>query len=160
MFAELLGYGMSADASAVAQPTETGEGAERCMKLALADAGIEPGAVDYLNAHATSTPQGDPSEARAIRAVFGSHVSRVAVSATKSMTCHLLAGSGAIESLVCIVAIRDGVVPPTINYTTPDPECDLDYVPNEARSVAVDKAMTNSFGFGGHNVSLIFAAPE
>ena len=130
------------------------------MQHALDGAGLAASDVDYINAHGTSTKANDATETAAIKTVFGDSAYSMPISSTKSMTGHLLGGAGALESLVCILAIRDGVVPPTINYTTPDPECDLDYVPNEARSVAVDKAMTNSFGFGGHNVSLIFAAPE
>ena len=137
-----------------------GGGAARAMQHALDGAGLAASDVDYINAHGTSTKANDATETAAIKTVFGKSAYSMPISSTKSMTGHLLGGAGALESLVCILAIRDGVVPPTINYTTPDPECDLDYVPNEARSVAVDKAMTNSFGFGGHNVSLIFAAPE
>jgi 3-oxoacyl-[acyl-carrier-protein] synthase II len=129
------------------------------MQYALDDAGLAPGDIDYINAHGTSTQANDSTETAAIKTVFGGDAYRVPVSSTKSMTGHLLGGAGALESLVCILAIRDGVVAPTINYTTPDPECDLDYVPNEAREVEVRTTMTNSFGFGGHNVALVFGAP-
>lgn len=126
------------------------------MEHALKDAEVDPASIGYINAHGTSTKANDSTETTAIKTVFGEHASRIPISSTKSMTGHLLGGAGAIESLVCVLAIRDGVVPPTINYTTPDPECDLDYVPNIAREVTVDRTMTNSFGFGGHNVALVF----
>lgn len=157
--AEIVGYGMSADGYHITLPRPGGGGAARAMQAALDDAGIAAGDVDYINAHGTSTQANDSTETAAIKTVFGEHAYRVPVSSTKSMTGHLLGGAGALESLVCILAIRDGVVPPTINYETPDPECDLDYVPNVARQVPVRTAMTNSFGFGGHNVSLVFRAP-
>jgi len=160
MYGEVVGYGMSSDGYHVTLPRPGGGGAARAMQHALDGAGMAASDVDYINAHGTSTKANDATETAAIKTVFGESAYSMPISSTKSMTGHLLGGAGALESLVCILAIRDGVVPPTINYTTPDPECDLDYVPNEARSVAVDKAMTNSFGFGGHNVSLIFAAPE
>ncbi len=153
---ELLGYGMCADAVHMAIPTEDAEGAQRCMKLALADAGIEPMDVDYLNAHATSTPAGDPSEVRGIRGVFGSHVDSLAVSSTKSMTGHLLGAAGAVEALFCIRALETGILPPTINLDDPDPECLLNHVANKARQARVGVAMSNSFGFGGTNATLIF----
>jgi 3-oxoacyl-[acyl-carrier-protein] synthase II len=158
--AEMVGYGMSADGYHITLPRPGGGGAARAMQNAHDDAGIGPGEIDYVNAHGTSTQANDSTETAAIRTVFGEAAHTVPVSSTKSMTGHLLGGAGALESLVCILAIRDGKVPPTINYETPDPECDLDYVPNEARSVAVRTAMTNSFGFGGHNVSLVFKAHE
>ncbi len=160
IYGELVGYGMSSDGYHVTLPRPGGGGAARAMQHALDHAGLEPGAIDYINAHGTSTPANDPTETAAIKTVFGDGAYDIPVSSTKSMTGHLLGGAGALESLVCILAIRDGVIPPTINYTTPDPECDLDYVPNEARTVDVKTAMTNSFGFGGHNVSLVFAADE
>jgi 3-oxoacyl-[acyl-carrier-protein] synthase II len=156
IYAEVLGYGMSADAYHITLPRPGGGGAARAMANALANAEIAPTDIAYINAHGTSTPANDPTETAAIKAVFGEAAYRLPVSSTKSMTGHLLGGAGAVESLACILAMRDGVVPPTINYTTPDPECDLDYVPNEPREVDVDIAMTNSFGFGGHNVSLVF----
>jgi len=157
--AEVSGYGMSSDGYHVTLPRPGGAGAARAMENALRNGGVEPGEIDYINAHGTSTRANDSTETAAIKTVFGGHAAGMPISSTKSMTGHLLGGAGALESLVCILAIRDGVVPPTINYETPDPECDLDYVPNEAREVAVRAAMTNSFGFGGHNVSLVFTAP-
>lgn len=156
IYAEVVGYGMSSDGYHITLPRPGGGGAARAMQNALDNAGMSKDDVDYINAHGTSTPANDPTETIAIKTVFGDGAYRVPVSSTKSMTGHLLGGAGALESLVCIMAIRDGVVPPTINYTTPDPECDLDYVPNEARDHPVDVAMTNSFGFGGHNVALVF----
>jgi 3-oxoacyl-[acyl-carrier-protein] synthase II len=160
VYAEVDGYGMSADGYHITLPRPGGEGAARAMANALANAGLEPGDIGYVNAHGTSTEANDATETTAIKAVFGDHAYRMPVSSTKSMTGHLLGGAGALESLVCVLAIRDGVVPPTINYETPDPDCDLDYVPNEARPAAVRHAMTNSFGFGGHNVALVFSAHE
>ncbi len=158
--AHVLGYGMTADAASVAQPTEDGEGAQRCMSLAIADAGLNPSDVDHLNAHATSTPQGDPSEARAIRAVFGDHTQRLSVSATKSMTGHLLGASGAIEALLCVRALQTGILPPTINLDRPDPECGLDHVANKARETLIRVALSNSFGFGGTNATLVFGRAD
>ncbi len=156
MYGEVLGYGMSADGYHITLPRPGGGGAARAMQAALDDAGLGPEDIDYINAHGTSTQANDATETAAIKTVYGEAAYKVPISSTKSMTGHLLGGAGALESLVCLLSIRDGVVPPTINYTTPDPDCDLDYVPNEARQVKVDKAMTNSFGFGGHNASLIF----
>ncbi len=156
VYAEVLGYGMSADGYHITLPKPGGGGAARAMERSLADADLAPETIDYINAHGTSTEANDVTETAAIKTVFGAHAHDVPISSTKSMTGHLLGGAGALESLVCVLAIRDGIVPPTINYTTPDPECDLDYVPNEARNVRVDRAMTNSFGFGGHNVALVF----
>jgi 3-oxoacyl-[acyl-carrier-protein] synthase II len=153
--AEILGYGLSADAAHIAQPLEDGEGAQRCMRLALADAGLALTDVDYVNAHATSTPAGDASEARALRAVFGSHAASLAVSATKSMTGHLLGAAGAVEALLCVRAIETGVLPPTINLDDPDPECELDHVAHKARRARVRVALSNSFGFGGTNAALV-----
>jgi 3-oxoacyl-[acyl-carrier-protein] synthase II len=154
--AQFLGYGLSADAVHMAIPTEHAEGAQRCMRLALADAELGPTDVDYLNAHATSTPAGDPSEVRAVRSVFESHVNRLAVSATKSMTGHLLGAAGALEALLCVRSLETQTLPPTINLDCPDPECDLDHVANKARETRVDVALSNSFGFGGTNATLIF----
>ena len=154
---ELRGYGASADAAHIAQPTENAEGAQRCMRSALADAGLEPSDVDYLNPHATSTPAGDVSEARAIRAVFGAHVSRLAVSATKSMTGHLLGAAGAVEALLCVRALETGWIPPTITLDAPDPECELDHVAQKPRQQALRVALSNSFGFGGTNAALVLA---
>ena len=157
IYGEVLGYGMSSDAYHVTLPRPGGEGAARAMQTALEDAGLAPEQVDYINAHGTSTKANDVTETLAIKQALGEKAARaVPISSTKSMTGHLMGGAGAIESIFCLMAINDGVIPPTINYTTPDPECDLDYTPNEARPAEVEYAMTNSFGFGGHNVSLIF----
>ncbi len=157
VLAEVLGYGASADAAHIAQPTEDGDGPRRCMQLALRDAGLSPAEVDYLNPHATSTPLGDASEARAIRAVFGSHVDQLAVSATKSMTGHLLGAAGAVEAFLCVRALQTGVLPPTINLESPDPECELDHVANKARQRRIRVALSNSFGFGGTNAALVLS---
>jgi 3-oxoacyl-[acyl-carrier-protein] synthase II len=159
IYAEVLGYGMSADGYHITLPRPGGGGAARAMQHALDNAGLAAESVDYINAHGTSTQANDATETAAIKTVFGDYAYDMAVSSTKSMTGHLLGGAGAIESLACVLAIRDGIVPPTINYTTPDPECDLDYVPNASRVMPVNTAMTNSFGFGGHNVALVFGAP-
>ena len=156
----VLGYGTTCDAAHVASPTEDAEGAQRCMRLALADAELSPADVDYLNAHATSTPAGDPAEARAIRAVFGPHVDRVAVSSTKSMTGHLLGAAGALEALLCIRALETGILPPTINLEQPDPECALDHIANKARHVRARIALSNSFGFGGSNATLVLGRAD
>jgi 3-oxoacyl-[acyl-carrier-protein] synthase II len=153
--AEVLGYGASADAHHVTAPAEGGEGAMRAMKMALADAGVAPSDVDYVNAHGTSTQQNDVSETAAIKSVFGKHAYELAVSSTKSMTGHTLGAAGAIEAIFCILGMRDGVLPPTINHDAPDPACDLDYVPNTARKKSFDLSMSNSMGFGGHNASLL-----
>jgi 3-oxoacyl-[acyl-carrier-protein] synthase II len=153
--AEVLGYAATADAAHMVQPTEDAEGAQRCMRLALEDAELVPSDVDYLNPHATSTPAGDVSEARAIRAVFGAHADQLAVSATKSMTGHLLGAAGAVEALLCIRALETGVLPPTINLDAPDPDCQLDHVANKARQRRIRVALSNSFGFGGTNATLI-----
>ncbi len=156
VYAELAGYGMSSDAFHITLPPDDGEGARRCMKLALADAGAAPDEVDYINAHGTSTPAGDVIETRAVREVFGDHAERLAVSSTKSMIGHTLGAAGGIEAIFCVLAIRDGVAPPTINLEDPSPDCDLDYVPNVAREMKIDLALSNSFGFGGTNGSLVF----
>ncbi len=160
ILAEFAGYGSTADAYHMTAPEPTGEGAGRAMALALQDAEVAPEAIDYLNAHGTSTPLNDKGETMAIRRVFGAHADRLAVSSTKSMTGHLLGAAGAFELTACVLALRDGVLPPTINYRNPDPECDLDYVPNEARRRKVRMALSNSLGFGGHNVSLVVKAVE
>ncbi|MFV1970527.1 MAG: beta-ketoacyl-ACP synthase II [Acidimicrobiia bacterium] len=159
IYGEILGYGMSADGYHITLPRPGGAGAARAMEAALADAGLAPADLGYINAHGTSTPANDKTETAAIKTVFGDAAYDIPISSTKSMTGHLLGAAGAIESLACLLAIRDGAIAPTINYETPDPECDLDYVPNEARQVPITTAMTNSFGFGGHNVSLIFGPP-
>lgn len=156
--AELVGYGQTCDAFHMAAPLPCGTGAADAMRLALDDAGLEPRQVDYINAHATSTPLGDTAEARAIRQLFANGTCPVPVSSTKSMTGHLLGAAGAVELIACVLAIRHGVLPPTTNYETPDPECDLDVVPNVAREAKVRVAMSNSFGFGGHNCSLVVRA--
>jgi 3-oxoacyl-[acyl-carrier-protein] synthase II len=160
IYAELRGYGASADAHHVTAPAPGGEGAVRAMVAALADGGVDPGAVDYINAHGTSTPYNDLFETMAIKTVFGKHAKGIAVSSTKSMTGHLLGAAGAVEAMFCILALQEGVIPPTINYTTPDPECDLDYVPNAARRQPIRHALSNSFGFGGTNSVLLFARFE
>jgi len=155
IYCEIVGYGNTADAYHLTAPPPDGEGAARCMKMALRHAGLSPGDVSYINAHGTSTPQGDACETRAIKSVFGSRAKKVAVSSTKGATGHMLGAAGAVEMSVCALAIKHGVVPPTINLTVPDPECDLDYVPNTAREMQVNVIINNSFGFGGHNASLV-----
>ena len=157
IYGELVGYGVSADAYHMTAPAEDGDGAFRCMRNALRDAGIGPDAVDYINAHGTSTQLGDIAETIAVKRLLGDHARRVAVSSTKSMTGHLLGAAGGVEAVFTVLALRDQVLPPTINLHSPDPQCDLDYVPNAARSTLVRTAMSNSFGFGGTNGSLIFA---
>jgi 3-oxoacyl-[acyl-carrier-protein] synthase II len=154
IYAELVGYGMSADAYHITLPAL--DGAVRSMRLSLEDARMAPSEVEYVNAHGTSTPAGDANETQALKEVFGEHARKLAVSSTKSMTGHLLGAAGGIESVITVLTLSKGMVPPTINYETPDPECDLDYVPNTARAVQVHAALTNSFGFGGTNASLIF----
>jgi 3-oxoacyl-[acyl-carrier-protein] synthase II len=160
--AEVVGYGASTDAFHITAPDQQGAGAILSMKRALHDAGFGPEEIDYINAHGTSTPLNDAVETRAIRAVFGGHADRLAVSSTKSMIGHLLGAAGAVEAIACIMSLKTGVIHPTINYETPDPECDLDYVPNQARETHPRTALSNSFGFGGHNGTLIFRryAPE
>lgn len=155
IYAEVIGYGMTSDAYHMTAPDPLGNGAKRAMSLALADAKITPLEIDYINAHGTSTQLNDKIETRAIKEVFGDHARKVAISSTKSMTGHVLGATGALETMVCALAIQDGIVPPTINYEEPDPECDLDYVPNAARRMPVKTAMSNSFGFGGHNAVLV-----
>jgi beta-ketoacyl-acyl-carrier-protein synthase II len=156
IYAELVGYGATGDAHHMTAPAPGGEGAARAMKRALATAGLSPSDVDYINAHGTSTDLNDKYETAAIKTVFGDHAAKLAVSSTKSMTGHLLGAAGGIEAVVCALSIKHGMVHPTINYTTPDPECDLDCVPNSKRAMTVRAALSNSFGFGGHNVSLAF----
>ncbi len=156
--AELVGYGLSADAYHVSAPAEDGEGAARAMRMALRKSGLSTRDIGYINAHATSTPLGDRSETNGIKAVFGPAAYDLAVSSTKSMTGHLLGAAGVVEAIVCVKAIQDGMLPPTINLDNPDPACDLDYVPNVARERPLEIAMSNSFGFGGHNSSLILKA--
>jgi 3-oxoacyl-[acyl-carrier-protein] synthase II len=154
--AEVVGYGMTGDAYHMTSPSPNGEGAARCMKMAIKDAGISPTEMGYINAHGTSTKFNDENETAAIKTVFGDHAYKIPVSSTKSMTGHLLGAAGGVEAVISILALRDGVLPPTINLENPDPECDLDYVPNKARHSQVDVAMSNSFGFGGTNACLIF----
>jgi 3-oxoacyl-[acyl-carrier-protein] synthase II len=155
ILAELIGYGASADAYHITQPVENGEGAVRAMRAALDKGGITTTEVDYINAHGTSTPLNDKTETEAIKSVFGEQAYKIPISSTKSMIGHLIGAAAAIEAAICIMAIQNGIIPPTINLTHPDPECDLDYVPNTARRVEVNTALSNSFGFGGHNSVLI-----
>jgi len=156
IYGEVAGYGLTGDAYHLTAPSPGGEGAARCMKMALATAGLNPEDVDYINAHGTSTPFNDLYETLAIKSVFGEHARKVMISSTKSMTGHLLGAAGGVEAIFSLLAISRGVVPPTINYTEPDPECDLDYVPNEARKVDVKVAISNSLGFGGTNATVLF----
>ncbi len=160
IYAELVGYGMSADAHHMTAPAEDGNGAVRVMQLALDQAAVEPSAVDYVNAHGTSTPYNDRLETLAIKKCFGDHAEKLAISSTKSMTGHLLGAAGGLEAGVTAMVLRDQVIPPTINLDNPDPECDLDYVPNERRQASVTHALSNSFGFGGTNASLLFKRYE
>ncbi|MBI1869654.1 MAG: beta-ketoacyl-ACP synthase II [Chlamydiae bacterium] len=155
IYAELIGYGLTGDAYHMTAPAPDGEGATRCMKMALEDAEINPLDVDYINAHGTSTALNDKLETQAIKQVFKESAKKVPISSTKSMTGHLLGAAGSVELIVCSLVIRDGVIPPTINYQYPDPDCDLDYVPNQARKAKVNIALSNSLGFGGHNATLI-----
>jgi 3-oxoacyl-[acyl-carrier-protein] synthase II len=155
IYAEIVGYGMSCDAYHITAPDPEGDGAARAMKEALRDAGLRPEDVNYINAHGTSTKLNDKIETLAIKKAFGSHSKKVMVSSTKSMTGHLLGAAGGLEFVVCCLAIKDSVIPPTINYEYPDPDCDLDYVPNTARKAKLGICMSNSLGFGGHNASLI-----
>jgi len=156
--AEVAGFGMSGDAHHVTAPREDGQGAAQCMIAAIHDAGLDVGDIDYVNAHGTSTPLGDKAETVAIKRAFGSSADQLAISSTKSMTGHLLGAAGAVEAIFCVLAIRDGVAPPTTNYENPDPDCDLDYVPNQAREMPIRVTLTNSFGFGGTNGTLVFRA--
>lgn len=160
ILAEVLGYSSTNDAFHISAPALNGAGAAQCMKLGLEDAGISADQIDYINAHGTSTRLNDSSETAAIKTVFGERAYDIPISSTKSMTGHLLGAAGALESLFCIKAIQDRLAPPTINYHTPDPECDLDYIPNESRELDLKRVMTNSFGFGGHNACLIFGKYE
>ena len=156
ILAEIIAYGASADAYHITQPDENGDGAIRAMKIALDKAGITPDEIDYINAHGTSTPLNDKVETIAIKTIFGDNAYKTPISSTKSMMGHLIGGAGAVEAAICIMAIQNGIIPPTINLTHPDPECDLDYVPNVARQAKVTTALSNSFGFGGHNSVLVF----
>ena len=154
IFCEISGYGNTADAHHLTAPSPGGEGAARSMKMALRTAGLNATDISYINAHGTSTPQGDIAETQAIKSVFGDHAKKLVVSSTKGATGHMLGAAGAVETAVCVLAIKNGIVPPTINYQTPDPECDLDYVPNTAREMPVNAIVNNSFGFGGHNATI------
>ncbi|MGZ3613566.1 MAG: beta-ketoacyl-ACP synthase II [Thermodesulfobacteriota bacterium] len=156
IYAELVGYGYTGDAYHITAPSPEGDGAVRCMKMAIKDAKLNPEDIDYINAHGTSTPLNDLTETVAIKTVFGDHAKKIPVSATKSMTGHLLGAAGSTEAIFTILAIRDGIMPPTINYEEPDPQCDLDYVPNVARRNSINVGMSNAFGFGGTNASLVF----
>ncbi len=156
IYAELCGFGMSGDAYHITAPPEDGNGAARCMVAAIADAGLNPDDIDYVNAHGTSTPLGDLAETRALKSVFGDHVSKLLVSSTKSTNGHLLGAAGGLEAVFCVKALQEQIVPPTINLENPTDECDLDYVPDQARETRVDVAISNSFGFGGTNGSLVF----
>ncbi len=156
IYAELIGYGLNGDAYHISAPSPNGEGAARCMAMAIRGAGIAPEEVDYINAHGTSTPLNDVCETKAIKTVFKEHARKLAISSTKSMTGHLLGGAGGIEAIFTVLTIRRGIIPPTINYETPDPECDLDYVPNVSRKADVRVAISNAFGFGGTNAVLVF----
>ncbi|MGD0842161.1 MAG: beta-ketoacyl-ACP synthase II [Candidatus Acidiferrales bacterium] len=156
ILAEIVGYGMSGDAYHITQPSENGDGAYRVMRAAMRDAGIEPSQVNYVNAHGTSTPLGDSIETMAMKRAFGDYAKKIAVSSTKSMTGHLLGGAGGLEAGISVLALRDQILPPTINYENPDPACDLDYIPNHARKAEVEYALSNSFGFGGTNAALLF----
>ncbi|MCP4689871.1 MAG: beta-ketoacyl-ACP synthase II [Desulfobacterales bacterium] len=157
--AELVGYATTSDAIHLTTPDPDGAGAAHCMKLAMERAGVTPGEASYINAHGTSTPSGDPAETRAMKLALGEFASTIPISSTKSMTGHLLGGAGALEAAICIEAMARGVIPPTINLQTPDPTCDLDYTPNKAREASLDVVLSNAFGFGGHNTTLIFKRP-
>ncbi|MEH7235476.1 beta-ketoacyl-ACP synthase II [Bacillus sp. JJ1562] len=156
IYAEIVGYGATGDAHHITAPAPGGEGGARAMRQAIADAGLSPSEVDYINAHGTSTDYNDKFETAAIKEVFGEHAHKVAISSTKSMTGHLLGAAGGVEAIFSVLAIEEGIIPPTINYETPDPECDLDYVPNKAREQEVNVALSNSLGFGGHNATILF----
>lgn len=156
IYAEIVGYAGTGDAYHITAPAPGGEGGVRAMTQAVQDSGMAPEEIDYINAHGTSTDYNDKFETMAIKEVFGDHARKLAVSSTKSMTGHLLGAAGGIEAIFSVKSIQDGIIPPTINYETPDPECDLDYVPNEARKAEVNTVLSNSLGFGGHNATLIF----
>ncbi|WP_164215005.1 beta-ketoacyl-ACP synthase II [Virgibacillus sp. YIM 98842] len=160
IYGEIVGYGATGDAYHITAPAEHGEGAARAMQHALDDAGINPNEIDYINAHGTSTALNDKYETEAIKTVLGDHAQNVSISSTKSMMGHLLGAAGGVEAIISVKSIEDGIIPPTINYENPDPDCDLDYVPNEARKQDVNVVVSNSFGFGGHNVALVFKKYE
>ena len=155
IYAEVVGYGMTSDAHDMVSPPEDGEGAAKAMEFALRDAGLPLDAVDYINAHGTSTPIGDVAETNAIKSLFGDRAYKIPVSSTKSMVGHLLGAAGAVELIACLCAMEKGFLPPTINYDMPDEACDLDYIPNESRDAKISVALTNAFGFGGHNTSIV-----
>jgi 3-oxoacyl-[acyl-carrier-protein] synthase II len=157
ILAEISGYGTTNDAYHISAPAENGYGAALCMRMALNDGGFQPTDISYINAHGTSTQLNDKSETAAIKTVFGEQAPHTPISSTKSMTGHLLGASGALEAIICVKALQSQIAPPTINYETPDPECDLDYIPNQARSFNIDRVMSNSFGFGGHNATIIIS---
>jgi 3-oxoacyl-[acyl-carrier-protein] synthase II len=159
IYAEVVGYGSTNDAYHITAPAENGVGAVACMRMALDDAGLQPESIDYINAHGTSTPLNDKNETAAIKTVFGEQAYATPVSSTKSMTGHMLGASGAMEALICVKALAEQTIPPTINYETPDPDCDLDYVPNQVRQAELRYAMSNSFGFGGHNATIVLGRP-
>ncbi|WP_062105293.1 beta-ketoacyl-ACP synthase II [Bacillus niameyensis] len=160
IYAEVVGYGSTGDAHHITAPAPGGEGGARAMKIAIEDGGLSPEDIDYINAHGTSTEYNDKFETMAVKEVFGDHATKLAISSTKSMTGHLLGAAGGVEAIFTVLAIKDGILPPTINYETPDPDCDLDYVPNEARKAVVNAAISNSLGFGGHNATLAFKKYE
>jgi len=160
IYAEVIGYGATGDAHHITAPAPEGEGAARAMQMALDTAGVTPSKVDYINAHGTSTPYNDLFETQAVKTVFGEHAYKLAMSSTKSMTGHLLGAAGGVEAIFTVLALQEGILPPTINLHEPDPACDLDYVPNEARQANIDYALSNSLGFGGHNASLLFKKYE
>ena len=155
IYGELVGYGNTADANHMTAPSPEGEGAARCMKMALRSAGMNPTEISYINAHGTSTPQGDIAETQAIKSVFGDHARKVVISSTKGATGHMLGAAGAVEMAICLKAMEANIAPPTINLENPDPQCDLDYVPKVARELPINAIVNNSFGFGGHNATLI-----
>jgi 3-oxoacyl-[acyl-carrier-protein] synthase II len=156
IYSELVGYGLTADGYHMTAPAPGGEGAVRCMRMALEDAGLSPQEMDYINAHGTSTPLNDSAETLAIKTVFGQHAYELAISSTKCMTGHMLGGAGGAEGVFSVMSIHTGIIPPTTNYENPDPDCDLDYVPNQARESDLEVVMSNAFGFGGTNATLVF----
>lgn len=156
IYAEIVGYGSTGDAYHITAPAPAGEGGARAMKIAVHDGGFKPEDIDYINAHGTSTEYNDKFETAAIKEVFGDHAKKLAISSTKSMTGHLLGAAGGVEAIISVLAIKEGIIPPTINYQTPDPDCDLDYVPNQARKQEINTALSNSLGFGGHNATIVF----
>ena len=156
IYAEIVGYGSTGDAYHITAPAPGGEGGARAMKMAINDGGLKPEEIDYINAHGTSTGYNDKFETAAIKSVFEDHATKLAISSTKSMTGHLLGAAGGVEAIISVLSIKEGIIPPTINYHTPDPECDLDYVPNEARKQDINVALSNSLGFGGHNATIVF----